>query len=471
MASNPRSTIVGVSLGDGSDAVWVNSVPPSTLLGMTHTRYIGEQGNEFNATFVDTTAYDLETRLMTMSTQNGYKIINYQYGYSFNVGKISPIFSGIVYDYKPSISGRVVKLEIQAVSKESTSVTNTATSTYGVSGSVIISDIVKQLAYENDWILGTIETTAPITKTFTRHYTSPMEFINNQLVPYAVSSSTGNGNYSLYFTNTITGKLQVNFKSLTVETPAKSYTMINGVSADYTFNNPESTILSWNPNIIGSALLYGGGSVESNTMLDKTGDVYRSDSVNNLTSYSYSGNRKWLLNNQYATMSISSNDRTATDSAVSAAYTTALNYQYETSCTILGDPTRVFGETLEFNIVTQGNKLHYSSGKYLVIGVTDNITASGYTTELNLVKNASLGGSNSTTTLSSEVYVDTTNPVTSSRSRVVTRTSGITYEIRDGNVSQYLSSTTLAKLRALRGGGPLDFTDVAYGGVVHTGGR
>lgn len=393
--ANPRSVAVFMSIGSGTTTSFLNTLPPQHVVSLTHSRVLGEKANSLNATLIDAAAFNLETKiLLTPSGTSGFKLLSYQYGYAMTHGQMSAIYSGYLYDYKPTIAGNTRTLELIALSQETTSSTNTITETYGVDSAVRVSDIVKQIASKNNWIIGTIEETIPVNRVFTQGYKSPMEFINQDLIPFAVSAVTGNGGYAVSFTTSITGKTVVNFKSITVTTPVNSYTKINGQSGRYIYNNAESTVLSWSPKVLGAVLLSGASAVSSQVMLESTGDTYKADAVSNISNSLYTGNRQWLAANQYKTLAASSASKEEADSAVRAQQSRAMNFQYQAVATVLGDPTLTPGDTVEFNIITDYNQLHYSSGLYVAYEVNDNIGIAGFTTDMQLMKNASWNGSN-----------------------------------------------------------------------------
>jgi len=405
--ANPRAVQVSISMGMGDNAVFLHSVPPNNLMRLSQKRYAGEQGNTMTANFTDHTAFDLETKLLFLGNAVTDRAIHYQYGYSYSLGSMSRLYSGFVYDYTPSIAGNIINIELTAVSKESSTMTNTGAANYSDGTDYIrVSDIVKKIAAANQWKLGEIEDTTQIKRSFTNSFLSPMEYINSDLIPFALSATTGIGFYSLYFTTNIQGNTVVNFKSmLPGSISAGTFSYIDTGSSQV-YNHPMSSILSWNPTSLGSYLLWGGGFTETNTMTEAYGDTYTSVSTQ-LINPTRDTNKTWLSKNNFSQLYVSSADREAADSAVKAAYSKAASLQYNASCEMIGDPNRQVGETLEFNIILK-NKVHYSSGKYLVLGVEDTVDSSGYRTSLSLVKNASFAGSASSVISSPATDVITT---------------------------------------------------------------
>ena len=389
--ANPRAVQVSISMGQGKNATFLHSVPPNQLLNMSHKRYAGEQGNSFNASFSDKTAFDLETKLLFLGNAVQDRSIYYQYGYSYSLGSMSRLYSGFVYDYTPSIVNNIIRIDISAVSRESSTMVNTGAITYSDGSNYIkVSDIVKRIISANGWIAGEIEETTLIKKAFTNSFLSPMEYINSELIPYAISSITGNGAYSLYFTTNIRGRTVANFKSmLPGTTSSKIFTYIDSTNK-FTYNSPRSEIISWSPTSIGSYLLWGGGFAETNTLTSASGDIY-SSRANQLINPNGDTHKTWLSRNNFSQLYISTSDKEAANSAVRAAYTKAASLQYNAKCTLIGDVNREVGETLEFNIILK-NRVHYSSGRYLVLGVEDEISTGGFTTSLDLVKNSSFAG-------------------------------------------------------------------------------
>lgn len=397
--SNQRSLIISASIGNDSSAFYLSSNISNHVSSLTHKRTFGDSGNALSMTVVDTAAFDIESKII-MSPVGPYnmKHINYQYGYELSPGKISPIFTGMLYDYKPQISGNVSTLELIAVSMESRTVLNNKPVNYGQSGEPIaISDIIIRLAYENDWILGEIEPTNTVTDSFTKSYESPMAFINTQLIPKAVSKTTGKGNYVCYFTTSVTGKTVVNFKSLNaLPTAAETYTYMQ-TGSDYIYNNINSTVLSWSPMVTGSAILAGGDSVIGSSIDEDTGDQLYTNAKSAANETAYAGAAALNANN-YIVISPSSSTQSTLDAVARSAQSKAMNKQYTASARILGAPTRKVGEYLDFNIISMYNKIHYSSGRYQCIELTDSISSGGYFTEMSLLKNANYMGTTSSFT-------------------------------------------------------------------------
>ena len=389
--ANPRAVQVSLAIGSGSNSVFLQNINQNQMVQMNHKRFAGEQGNQLTAVFSDKSAFDLETKLLFLGNSVIDRSIYYQYGYSYSLGSMSRLYSGFIYDYNPSISGNIISLEIMAVSKESSTMTNTKAVTYSNGQTAIrISEVVKRIAVENNWILGQIEETKPIKRTLINSFLSPMEFINSELVPYAISALTGNGFYAVYFTTNIRGNTVINFKSMMPSASVNGTFTYLGKTNEFTYNSPLSTIISWSPTSIGSYLLWGGGFTETNTMTSSYGDTYTSRSAQ-LVNPAGGSNKTWLSRNNFSQLYMSSADPDEADSAVKAVYSKAASMQYNANCTMIGDVNRQVGETLEFNIILQ-NRVHYSSGKYLVLGVEDSISTSGFTTNLSLVKNASYAG-------------------------------------------------------------------------------
>lgn len=389
--ANPRAVQVSIAIGSDNNAVFLQKVNNNQMTSMSHTRYAGEQGNKFVGNFFDQTAFDIETKLLFLGNALQDRTIFYQYGYAYSLGAMSRIYSGIIYDYTPSIAGNTTTIQINAVSKESTTMFNTKARTYNISGVPIrVSEIVKTIAAENGWAVGEIEATTLTNRPFVNAFESPMEYINNSLIPYAISQKTGIGFYACYFTTSVNGRTIINFKSMVPgDITSKKFSYIEAVDK-FTYNSARSEILSWSPTAMGSYLLYGGGFVESNSITRATGDIYTTRS-SALVNPNGTSNKTWLSKNTFTQLYLASAERDASNNAVQAAYSKAASLQYNAQCTMIGDVNRQVGETLEFNIILQ-NKIHYSSGKYLVLGVEDSISTSGFTTALDLVKNASMAG-------------------------------------------------------------------------------
>ena len=390
---NQRALIISASIGTDTSAFFLSSNLSNHVSSLTHKRVWGESGNALSMTVVDSAAFDIENKII-LSPEGPYgtKQINYQYGYEMKPGRISPIFTGSLYDYKLQISGNVSTLDLIAVSMESRTILNSKPVNYGQSGEPIaISDIVIRIAYENDWVLGEIEPTGTVTDSFTKSYESPMAFINTQLIPKAISKTTGKGNYICYFTTSITGKTVVNFKSLNaIPTTAETYTyMQNG--NDYIYNNINSTVLSWSPAIAGSSILDGGNSVVGSALDEDTGDQLYANASAAASIAEYYG-ASYLSANNYIAITPSSSTQDTLDAATKSAQSIAMNRQYTANARILGAPTRKIGEYIDFNIISKYNKIHYSSGRYQCIELTDSISSGGYFTEMNLLKNANYTG-------------------------------------------------------------------------------
>ena len=155
------------------------------------------------ASDIEIIAYDDSALALEYEILKGYQNVKFQFGQDLN--NMSKMYDAQITDYDLEFAGLGVKLTIKlilgavgATSEESKSYTGTP------------SDIVKQIAEEEGWEIGTIVACRKNTKdTFTRSGKTVSDFITQDLVPKAVST-TGETNYTFYTTSN-EGKTVVNF--------------------------------------------------------------------------------------------------------------------------------------------------------------------------------------------------------------------------------------------------------------------
>lgn len=109
------------------------TIPTTNVQSLTHKRVLENQANTVQLTVVDSTAYDIENYLMTMSKDMTDRLLYFQYGYTGtdNVSNLSRVYRSMIYRYTPTIAGSTTSLTIEAVSAEPNGSKRTHSTSYG----------------------------------------------------------------------------------------------------------------------------------------------------------------------------------------------------------------------------------------------------------------------------------------------------------------------------------------------------
>ena len=239
-----------------------------------------------------------------------------------------------------------------------------------------------------DPITGSVTTSGTGYRVYNRENMGPLEFINNILVPDAISSETGSGNYRAW-TESKNGKTFLNF--VTTE-----YQFKQDVSFNYIFNvgndSGKSPVISFKPtyNIIPD--VNGGTSSTINLsadILDKfTNEMFsfnygKGGSTFNLTE----SVKKQTGSDQVKYFSGTGYTQKELERMAANLWLKYSSLSMKASMDILGDPNIRVGTMVSVLCIMPSGIPHLSSGVYLITGVTHNITGGTYTTSLEMLRN------------------------------------------------------------------------------------
>lgn len=381
----PAVPFVELAVGDFN----LTPIPPQYLLNLNHRRNMLDTANEFSFSIYDDTAIELE-----LAIAEGHDNVRFRYGWVN--GESTPVFSGKIWDYTIEFQSGGAVLNVTGTSTALEAHAVAATATYA---GLDIHDIVKQIAKREGWKVGYIEPCVPITgyyanevkekvkKPFTQKNVSSTKFIKEQLIPYAISSKTGEGGFNLYFEDTS--------KTPTVYFAPPNYKKAVTKSLNLDINaGRRSAVVSFTPEVKGSLLMQGGGTVEA-TAIDSLS--------NNMTTLTYSDSSnasktltgpKSIVDFKKGKQAINLSSASLQEMSHKAAslWSKNANLMYSASLEMIGDPTMKANSLVEVNVVTNKGKPHHTSGIYLVTEVDDDISGGMFMSNLKLMKNATSAG-------------------------------------------------------------------------------
>lgn len=413
---NPYVSYVKLSIGEFE----FSPIPPEYLLEFSYERLIDSNqgtGNKFSFKLFDKSAMDLEYYIA-----QGLDEVVFQYG--VYGGKESKKFKGKItaYDTDFTTSGSI--LSIEGISTGLGSFGDPKSESYEGGKP---SDIVRKIAKEEDWDIGSIEDTEIVyeddskktPKKFIRTNKDAMTFITSDLVPVSKSNKHKDSNYVCYFEDVYDEKSEeFNSKVFFVSQGWKddqkkakendeSGVLDDGGIIIYEFEigtGPESDVLDFNPQYNGllTAIL-GSNEVDVITVNALSNEMFNVKITNSDEEKAKKDSEKKKADEKTAdkdgkvTESKSKRiipiPQTSLDEArkiAASMWYKQANQSYKASMTILGDPTI---EPLKFasvlNIPVNDTGLpHHSSGVYVIVKVIDTITENGiFTSELELVRN------------------------------------------------------------------------------------
>lgn len=381
LPSNPYYAYVNFAIGE----VELNKVPPNHILSFSYDRTTLDSANVFQISVIDTTALALEFQLA-----QGYQELKFSYGYTG--GPSSKIYTGQLTDYKLKFTTYGVQLDIEGVSS--------GLSTYGVTKSAtyehrMISDIVYDIAKEEGWKIGYIETTQEVFgadgktyKSFTRNNTNAVNFITTELTPYAKSALTGASGYQLSFDDS-TDPPTVNYHPPKVSNNNSSSENVNFYEFAYGTGG-DSRVISFEPQFSGMSIAVQGASeVDVSTVDALRNEMFsitcNKDTNPNVPQTGAKTNVPNVASNTLLSSSLGYNE--ATNLAATMWFQQA-GQSYGAILEIVGDPNLDPQSMCSVLIVNQDGLPHHSSGAYLITQITDSIEGGQYTTTLQLFRNA-----------------------------------------------------------------------------------
>lgn len=305
--------------------------------------------------------------------------IQFEYGYSG--GAMSERYEATITKYGTDFQGFGALCTIECVSTGvvAAALENDTAVNKKYSGS--ISDIVYQVASEEGWSVGKIETT-DISDIFevTRGEESASDFIGT-LIPKAVSAESGKGGYKFRLAED-NGTTYV-FFARSVEDTNESEEL-NPYDYQYTLGMPNEKVISFNPqyNEVLTALI--GASVVKGTAVDPETNEQVEVEVTSEGSVSLGVNFNTVR--RVAGNSYTQSELTA---MAKSLFEAASMLSYNATLVIKGQPRINPNTKVSILVLTREGQKHHSSGSYLVLSVEDLVENGTYTTTLELMKNSS----------------------------------------------------------------------------------
>lgn len=390
MPDNPNFATLKLKIGDTT----ISEVPPKHILSFEYDRVTQTEANSVTMELYDETAIELEYEIA-----KGKDKVEFSYGYSG--GRMSKTYNATIQDYSIQFTPAGATLSIVAMTGGVSGFSQPKSKTYE---NMDIHNIVIEIAKEENWTLGTVEGCKPVyseettpdgkqvKRKFVRNNLSAVQFITNELIPYAISNS-GQGDYQLYFDDSQKPPT-VNFCTTALKNELTKDSLEN---ADVSFYELEwgtggsSRVLSFEPNYSGNLVAnLGANKVEGNIINKLTNEmfkvVYDKDLAKDRPT---SGNRSSIVPNEH--MSLMSASSYSPDEAAKLAanmWYHASNLAYGATMTIIGDPKLEPMSMASILIVNKDGLPHHCTGAYIVTQITDSIQGGQFTSTLQLLKNA-----------------------------------------------------------------------------------
>lgn len=366
-------------------------------------------GNQLSVTVLDTTWTLVES--LVISAQQ--KRIRWRYGFANN-GQVSPLFEGVIIDYRPDFRIDGVEIQITAISSGCLQPKQGDQQKARVfkdskGNPLSISDAVIQIAQENGWgavvdstapYYGNDDTNQAMKTPITLRQTTErdLDFIGGYLCRIATREWDNAGNYMFFFEDTVAA--DGSFAPILHFHPMH---FNNPVTHIYTFmRDRASEILSFKPEIAGAAMLgQGAGSVTSFWFDHQTGEIgsVKVDNSNTPDKQILGGIIVDGVPHDSTTenANLQSNLHPAIDE-IQARALARINYQrfFEgiqgAILVILGNPYVQPDTIIRVYVLLPNGSVHYTSGDYFVLNITDAVAGGTFTTSMDLRRNASLGG-------------------------------------------------------------------------------
>lgn len=398
-------------VGD-ENIVYTPNTGPRRLMSFTSVRRTEISGyNRFEAVLFDENWYEVES-LLAMN----YRNLLFRYGYYTPDGNmLSNWASGSITNLIPQIviDGVILNITGQslAFNRDHYQCFERRYRTWG-GAKYRISDIVQQIANENDWILwdwtstkaltdfSDLYDTMPIDKEYHQMGMTDLAFIKHILIPHALTDSDEIGGYRLWFNDQMTTKWEkpiIFFKpyDYEVKTITREYRFMRG-------HMGYGEVKEWNPDLSERWKAVLGANFMKNTGI---GDVDKSVVTYLAKSKVTKENIGQDRARDFFQRIVSGRISTGNDVNTRVAINEDIRKFFVQSCrdahlggviraelVITGDPNRNPHEQIRVICVTNDGTTHYSSGIYEIVEITDLIDLSGYTTTMQLNKIANLDG-------------------------------------------------------------------------------
>ena len=392
--------------------------------------------DEFVSDSLIFTLYDDSALYLEEKILNSDRSIEFWYGY--RDGKQSPHYKGMIMKYSITFEGAGATLVLECVSQSAVDLAQVDTKEYE---DMTPSEVMENIAKENDWIIKHVEPSKPIFKTstggldksnykvFLRTNETLSEFIKKNIIPFSVSEK-GKGGYTCMLCSTSEGTEMIyapkNYVS--EEEAKKSNEGTNGTTTDgygklmeaiknynYVMNAPSEEIISFTPEY-GDMLsvLIGGNNVTTEYTDPQTNEYQKTETAKQeegTPSKDKTEQEKEKERQQKETEVVQESDKikginrthissTRTKSEMEAIslslWEKAQDMVYKATLVLVGDPTLKPRQLIRVAVLTRDGAIHHSTGNYYVSKITDSISDGTYITTLELNRNAMTIGDAST---------------------------------------------------------------------------
>lgn len=389
---------------NGEDILYSSEEATKCLLSFRCEKISETMANNWEFSLFDQDWDYLETKIAA-----SHQRILMRYGYYEQRGhNLSPWFTGQVTNVVPSIEIDGTILTVSGMSdiyKLSDKQNHEKRfRTWGGEG-YRISDIVKEICYNNNWYLKEyVETsrvyevddqfkTDPTDKIFFQSGMADLPFIKNVLTPMAVTED-GVAGFRFWFDDAEqakTGYPVCYFKPYEdwSADPVKTYLYMRN-------HLGYGEVLSWQPDLsqrwpalisgynsaMSSVDIYTKKNHMSRALLEAPAKILGSEGAESYTQEIVTG---------HATLAGDFNTRVGLNRFTQAVLAITSQDNVNPHCNkaeleVIGDPQRKPDENILVICTTNDNRLHYSSGLYKILKIEDNIDSSGYRSLFTLIR-------------------------------------------------------------------------------------
>lgn len=378
--NQPKVPYLYMEIGDYS-----SQIPNNHLQDFSYTRDSGTGVNKFEATIYDETGYQIEQNII-----DGREDVKFRYGWTN--GAKSPMYNAMILDYSMNIDNAAATLSINGMSNIASSHSEGRKFTYTDENdnAMPIKDIIMSIADREGWDVKAseipemeeVKNSNDERKTFIQDNQPSTLFIKNKLMPYAKTKDSGKSGFMMYFEDK-GEKPTLNFRPVSYTSPKKTYKI----------NTRDTNVISFSPDFSGKILMSTGASTIhgsytnslSNDMfsVENRGIPYDRQEVAENKTYD---NKSTLP----AIKSSSSEDEAEKEQ--NFAMNKSASEAYSAELEIFGDVELKVFSTVEIINVLRSGKLHHTSGIYFVREVKDSIDAGNFTSKLDLIRESSKRG-------------------------------------------------------------------------------
>lgn len=399
----PSFAYVEFRVGD-EDILYSTAEATKCLLSFSYQKNSDTSANRWELSLFDSRWDYLESKIAA-----DYQRIMFRYGY-YDQGatRLSPYQTGMVVNLVPrlEIDGTILTVsgtsDIYMMDKNQ----NLEKRFRKWGGKqYLIHEIVQKICEENNWYLKEYVKTAPVydiddqfstypeLKTYHQKGVSDLAFIKNVLIPNSITEN-GIGGFRFWFDDqeqAKTGWPTCYFKPYEDwgGSVIKTYIYMRG-------HDGYGEVISWQPDLAQrwGFLLKGYNSkmssvnvftkrtispsalyeLPANTIGSGEAKAYKQNIVTGRVSQAGDYNYRVATNDWIKeVMTIASQDLTQPDA-------------YQAEIQVVGDPYRVPHEDIYVICTTNDGRLHYSTGKYKIITITDTIDSNGFLSNFNLLR-------------------------------------------------------------------------------------